>query len=209
MVNKSKLFKNKFRFLDVFEQVVLVVLCIALVLRLWPGSFSKLNFYLLLLILSESIGVFLVLIRKPTENISNSFSHWLIAFCGSILPLLVIGGEKQFMPRVGAFLLLFGFCIHVGAKLSLFRSFGVVPANRGVKVNGFYSLVRHPMYAGYFLTHTGFLLAVPSLWNFVIYICSWGLMVSRIYLEEELLSKSQDYQEYKKQVRYRIIPGVF
>ena len=110
---------------------------------------------------------------------------------------------------MGAFLLLFGFCIHLGAKLSLFRSFGVVPANRGLKVKGLYSLVRHPMYAGYFLTHIGFLLAVPTLWNFGIYICSWVLMVSRIYLEEELLSRSQDYQEYKKRVPYRIIPGVF
>ena len=56
-----------------------------------------------------------------------------------------------------------GFVLQLSAKLTLRRSFGVVAANRGVKASGPYRLVRHPMYAGYALTHVGFLLAGPNL----------------------------------------------
>ena len=113
------------------------------------------------------------------------------------------------MPGLGVFLLILGLWVHLGAKLSLFRSFGVVAANRGVEVKGLYRIVRHPMYAGYFISHIGFLMCVPSLWNVVLYSICWGLLVLRIYAEEKLLLKSLDYQVYKKRVLYRVIPGLF
>ena len=37
-------------------------------------------------------------------------------------------------------------------KLSLGRSFGLMPANRGVVSTGMYRLVRHPIYLGYLVT---------------------------------------------------------
>ena len=40
--------------------------------------------------------------------------------------------------------------------MALGRSFGVAPANRGIVVRGPYSFVRHPIYTGYLITHTGF-----------------------------------------------------
>ena len=55
------------------------------------------------------------------------------------------------------------------AKLVLGRAFGIVAANRGVKVLGPYCLVRPPMYAGYTLTQFGFLLAMPSRLNALFY----------------------------------------
>jgi protein-S-isoprenylcysteine O-methyltransferase Ste14 len=84
-----------------------------------------------------------------------------------------------------------------------------VPANRGVRVKGLYAFVRHPMYAGYFFSQLGFFIAAPSLWNFSVYTCTWGLLLSRIFAEENLLLRSPDYHEYIKRVPYRIIPGVF
>ena len=46
-------------------------------------------------------------------------------------------------------------------KITLGRSFGVVPANRGVVVGGPYNFVRHPIYTGYLITHVAFLVANP------------------------------------------------
>lgn len=208
MTNCDVLERNH-RNLDILEQVVLLVLCTCLFFRLWPRSFSEVKLYLLLLLISEGIVVILLLIRRPTGNISYSLKDWFVAFSGSFLPLLINSGGDPFLPNVGVTLILLGLLIHIGAKLCLFRSFGIVPANRGVKIKGFYAYVRHPMYAGYFLTHLGYLIAAPTLWNFTIYTCVWGLLLYRIFAEERVLLRSLDYKEYIKRVQYRLIPGVF
>ena len=48
-----------------------------------------------------------------------------------------------------------GLVLVVVGKMALGRSFGIVPANRGVVVRGPYTLVRHPIYTGYLITHVG------------------------------------------------------
>ena len=206
---KLEFIGKKLRNLDFFEQIVVLALYIWLIIRFWPGRFAELNPYLCLLILSESIVVLFLIIRKPTENISKNFMDWFVAFSGTLFPLLISKGGEPWLPRMGIVLILWGLFIHVGAKISLFRSFGIVPADRGVKVRGLYAIVRHPMYAGYLITHIGFLLAAPSLWNFTVYICCWGFLLSRIFAEERILLRSTDYQEYKNRVLYRVVPGVF
>lgn len=208
-MSKNELFGNLRKNLDFLEQGVLLALYIWFVWRLWPGSFAELTIAVSLLLVSESLIVVLLLIRRTTHNISISFIDWLIAFSGSFLPLLVHRGEDPLLVNLGAGFMIFGMITHIGAKLSLFRSFGIVPANRGVKVTGLYKIVRHPMYAGYFFTHIGFLLSTPTLWNFAVYTCSWGFIFARIFAEEEILLQAPDYQDYVKQVHYRLIPGVF
>src|SRR2546430_13476301 len=54
-----------------------------------------------------------------------------------------------------------GLLIVIIGKLSLGRSFGLTPANRGVVSTGIYQFVRHPIYLGYLITHIGFVLANP------------------------------------------------
>lgn len=95
------------------------------------------------------------------------------------------------------------------AKLSLGRSFGLLPANRGVVSTGAYRFMRHPIYAGYLLSEIGFLLANFSTRN-LLAIGIWMLLqIGRISLEERVLSEDADYRAYKTKVRYRLIPGVF
>lgn len=100
----------------------------------------------------------------------------------------------------------FGWVIHLTAKLTLRRSFGVVAANRGLKTSGIYALVRHPMYLGYFISHVGLVLAVPSVWNLIIYGLTWTCLIVRIKSEERVLAKEAEYQAYRAKVRYRLIP---
>jgi protein-S-isoprenylcysteine O-methyltransferase Ste14 len=105
--------------------------------------------------------------------------------------------------------MLVGLGVNIWAKLSLRRSFGIVAANRGVKTQGPYRLIRHPMYIGYVATQVGFVLFNPTPWNFAIYLGAWTLQVLRILAEERTLSKDAKYQAYASTVRYRLIPGVF
>jgi protein-S-isoprenylcysteine O-methyltransferase Ste14 len=197
------------RLLDLFEQVTVLVLYSWLVLRLWPREFSLSNWYPVLLLLSEGLVVVLLLIRRPTDRISTNLRDWAVAAGGTFLALLVGSGGAPLFGALGACLILLGLAVHVGAKLSLRRSFGLVAANRGVRVGGFYRLVRHPMYAGYMLSHVGFLLVAPSLWNALIYAAVWMLLIARIYAEERVLSEDPAYCAFKSRVRYRLLPGIF
>lgn len=197
------------RVLDLFEQVAVLALYTWLVVRLWPAEFSPSNWYPVLLLLSEGLVVLLLLIRRPTDRISTRGVDWALAVGGTFVVLLVGQGGPPLHGPLGAMLMLIGLVIHVGAKLSLLRSFGVVAANRGVKAGGLYRLVRHPMYAGYMLTHAGFLLVAPSLWNLAVYAVAWAFLIARIYAEEKVLSEDPAYRALKDRVRYRLLPGLF
>jgi protein-S-isoprenylcysteine O-methyltransferase Ste14 len=125
------------------------------------------------------------------------------------MSVLLIGPDgAAFLPNLGAGLMLFGFVIHFWAKLSLRRSFGVVAADRGIISGGLYSIVRHPMYFGYFISHLGYFLAGPTFWNGLVYITAWGFLIARVFAEEKLLSNNPEYQAYKEKVHYRFIPMV-
>jgi protein-S-isoprenylcysteine O-methyltransferase Ste14 len=108
-----------------------------------------------------------------------------------------------------ALLALGGFALQITAKLTLRRSFGIVAANRGVKVNGPYRIVRHPMYAGYVMTHIGFVLHNPSLWNVSIYTLGFGFQLARILAEERILLQDRDYRDFAARTPYRLLFGVF
>jgi len=105
--------------------------------------------------------------------------------------------------------MLAGFAAQIAAKLTLRRSFGIVAANRGIKVGGPYRIIRHPMYAGYLLTHVGFLLSNPSLWNSSIYLIGFGFQLVRILAEERVLFQDKAYRVFAAQTRYRLRRGVF
>lgn len=197
------------RLLDLSEQLAVLALYVWFVARLWPDDFSPSNWYPVLILLSEGLVVFLLLIRRPTDRISINPSDWAVAAAGTFLTLLVDKAGAPLFGQLGACLILIGLAIHVGAKLSLRRSFGLVAANRGVKVGGLYRLVRHPMYAGYMLSHIGFLLIAPLLWNLAIYAAAWVFLIARIYAEERVLSEDAEYRAFKSRVRYRLLPGVF
>lgn len=197
------------RTLDRLEQGVVLVLYFLLAGRFWPDSLSAVNLASVLLLVSEGAVVVFLIIRKPTENISMRPGDWAIATAGTFLPMLVERGGAHLLPIAGGLIILVGTCVHIGAKFSLNNSFGLVAANRGVKRIGPYRLVRHPMYAGYILTHIGFLLAQFSLFNLALYMTVWAIMVLRIRAEERVLFDDAAYREFAEKVRCRLIPGLY
>jgi protein-S-isoprenylcysteine O-methyltransferase Ste14 len=139
-------------------------------------------------------------------------TDWVLALVGSAASLLVQPTDTDSGAVLTAFcaiLMLAGLIVQLAAKLTLRRSFGAVAANRGVKVGGPYRLVRHPMYAGYLMTHIGFLLTNPSAWNALAYSVCTIAQIGRILAEERLLTADGKYRDLAASVRYRLVPGVF
>lgn len=195
--------------IDRAEQIIAIALYVLLVQRIWPEKFDAANIAPGLLLLAEGIIIVFLVLRRPTANISLRPQDWAAAFGGTLAPLLVAKSADPQHLALGAFLIMFGMFTQLSAKLSLRRSFGLVAANRGVKTGGAYRYVRHPMYLGYMISHVGFLIMVPTLWNFAVYAVGWTCLVLRILFEERLLSEDAAYQEFKTRVRRRLIPGVY
>ena len=94
-------------------------------------------------------------------------------------------------------------------KITLGRSFALLPANRGVVSTGLYRLVRHPIYMGYLVTHVAFVAANPSGWNITLLLVSDLALMARAVCEEATLARDDEYRNYQSRVRWRVVPGVF
>jgi protein-S-isoprenylcysteine O-methyltransferase Ste14 len=199
--------------LDWVERLMVIGLYGWLVARLVISYSDRAFLVNSLLLTSEGLVVFFILIRRRSTGISRNPLEWLMAFFATSMPLLVNPNAAAVVhPWSGAAAvlgLLAGILFQVSAKISLGRSFGLVPAHRGLKLSGPYRLVRHPMYAGYLLTHLAFLVINPTPWNFLVYGICYSLQVPRLLAEERFLSSDPSYCDYISRVRYRLLPGVF
>jgi protein-S-isoprenylcysteine O-methyltransferase Ste14 len=163
-----------------------------------------------LVLLSDALIVFFLLLRRSTDQVSQSLFEWTIAFCGTLGPLLMRPGGQPLAPAaVTLALVLEGVALQIAAKLSLNVRFGIAPANRGVQRRWAYRLVRHPMYLGYLLMHTGYLLAYPTRLNLAAWSVTLVCQVARILAEERFLLQDPDYRAYTQRVRFRLIPLLF
>ncbi|MBR4097404.1 MAG: isoprenylcysteine carboxylmethyltransferase family protein [Oscillospiraceae bacterium] len=85
-----------------------------------------------------------------------------------------------------------------------------VQENQKVIDTGLYGIVRHPMYFATTLLFLSFPLVLGSGIGFVIFLVQPFLLVKRIRNEEEVLEKGlEGYAEYKKKVKYRLIPFIW
>lgn len=92
------------------------------------------------------------------------------------------------------------------AMVSLGRSFAVEPSDRGLVTGGPYSLTRHPMYFGEFLSCLGVCIFEPSARNLLVGLLFLATLVYRIHIEERILD---GYTEYAKKVHWRFLPGLW
>lgn len=75
---------------------------------------------------------------------------------------------------------------------------------------GMYGIVRHPMYSVTLLLFLSIPLVLGSLYSFVIFLVYPFIITKRIKGEERFLVKELDgYTEYKKKVKYRLVPFIW
>jgi len=169
--------------------------------------------HLILFLLQFLIGILLLFSRKPSVHPRNLWEiivplaaamffavyRTLPWFPVSWRILFLSAAAHASVARLALVLGLIGPAISTWGVIALGRSFGIFVSVRDIVDRGPYRFVRHPIYLGYLLIWTGYLLL-----NFcpaVVAIISihTALFVWRVYLEERRLTEaSEAYREYIK-----------
>lgn len=165
----------------------------------------------LLLLASEFLVLVFTVLRRPAQHVDRSMAGRLMTTVSIVGPqLLRAGSIPSLAPDVlTAVVSAIGLCVVISGKLALGRSFGLVPANRGVVVQGPYTVVRHPIYLGYLVTHAAFLVANPQPLNLAIVLVADSALIARALIEERVLRLDATYEAYCQRVGWHLVPGVF
>ncbi len=195
---------------ELASKIVIVTLFSSMAMRLGADAARTGHVTGILLLASEALVVALTLVRRTAATVDRSWWARLLTAFATFGPPLVrpvaeAGTPESFTILVTAL----GLMIVVLGKLSLGRSFGLTPANRGVVCSGLYRFVRHPIYLGYLITHIGFVIANPADWNLVLLGIADVALMLRACREEQTLAADATYRDYMQHVRWRVLPGVF
>lgn len=158
------------------------------------------------LVLINTVAMLLFVVRRDPARVAGKIDG-AIALTGTFsVSFLKDAGQLQdanLLPTALQAAALVGWTLSLA---TLGRSFGVVPADRGLVWHGPYRFVRHPVYAFEALFFLGYLIAVPAPRTFLV-IPVWAvLQVIRIVREERIIG---GYDEYRRGVRWRIVPFVW
>lgn len=172
----------------------------------WIGSvvmfsFAVFSFYrwqksglifFLLLILRELSASYFLLTRNPSEK--NNSNKWasMLAYVSSAWPFFYLSSttDSPTAHLIDALLAIIGFLLSTWALFDLGKSFGVAPANRGIIRTGVYSYFEHPMYLGYVISESGFVVLNP--WNGILWVLSVLLYFLRSRIENKVLAICKD-----------------
>jgi len=195
---------------EVFARLIVGALFVMLTRNLIADFMLTHHVTGLLLIASEGLVVVLTFARRSATFINRSVAASATTFVSMIGPPLLRASGVSLVPDVvSALALAAGLCLVIAGKLTLGRSFGLVPANRGIVASGPYLLVRHPIYTGYLVTHLAFLAAHPSIANTVIVVSADAALSVRALIEENTLASDERYQAYCRRVAWHFVPGLF
>ena len=82
--------------------------------------------------------------------------------------------------------------------------------NHRVITTGPYRIVRHPGYAGLIIINFGSTMILGSMYGFITAFATLIVLGIRTWLEDRTLATElQGYQEYRKKVRYRLLPFIW
>jgi protein-S-isoprenylcysteine O-methyltransferase Ste14 len=195
-------------FLRVFAIFIYCVAVFNIARALW---IDPTRWTLVALLITEGYAMILIVFARRS-TLRDASPVALVATLYSIFYYVLFdpGSTRSLIPEwagVGCYVV--GTAFQFYAKTALGRSFGLLPALRGLVEAGPYRFVRHPMYLGYLIGQTGFMLVNYSWRNLTVLVGIYLALGLRIYREEAVLQHSEDYDEYRRRVPWRLIPYVF
>ena len=157
----------------------------------------------LLLTLQAGLAAYL-LTRRRSDTAHIPFYQKAAAWLSALLPFAL---QVSASPHwIASLIAVFGLALAVWSLLSLGKSFGIAPADRGLVRAGPYRFLRHPMYAGELLAVFAASFGAFSLWNLALWSLLLLSVLLRIRWEEQVVG---GYSGYARQVRWRLVPGMW
>lgn len=217
--------------LNAFIKFLCGLLLVGVLLFVPAGGFSFFNAWLLIALLFGPmvfLGIFLFwkapeLLAKRLDTKEKEATQKLVVSLSGIVFLagfILAGLDFRFgwtqMPKalvgLGSALLLVSYALYaevIRENAYLSRTITVQEGQRVIDT-GLYGIVRHPMYSATLLLFLSFALVLGSLWTFLCFLFFIPIFVLRIFGEEKLLSKElSGYDNYRKNVKFRLIPFVW
>lgn len=222
---------NKKLFFEAIIKFFIGVLTTGLLIFIPAGSFGYPNGRLLMAILfiPMFIAGIALMVKNPKllkERLDfkekQSDQKWVVALSGLMFLLGFITSGLNYrynwskIPNVvtiiSSVLFLFGYALYGEILRENAHLSRTIKVEEGQKVidTGLYGIVRHPMYAASVLMFLSIPLILGSIVSFFIFLPYPILIAKRIKNEEMVLEKDlEGYMEYKKKVRYKLIPFVW
>ncbi|MFR3295506.1 MAG: methyltransferase family protein [[Clostridium] innocuum] len=222
---------NRKLFVQAITKFIVGVLSVIILLFLPAGSFAYWNAWLLIGVLFvPMLGAGLVLMVKNPELLKKRLNakekenqqKEVIAFSGIMFMagFILAGLGYRFhwyvLPKtvsiVATIILLIAYALYAEVlRENIYLSRTIeVQENQKVIDTGLYGIVRHPMYAVTILLFLSIPLLLGSIFSFGIFCVYPFILAKRIKNEEDVLTKElAGYDEYKRKVKYRMIPFIW
>lgn len=178
----------------------------------WRYTDNNLNFVRAVASIQVFILILTMIIRRTPLRVTPNPWFWLLAFVATYGMFVFAAFGQTGVALVPIVILdvlaITSAAVAIYARLSLGRSIGFVPADRGIMTRGAYRFVRHPIYTALFLTLAALTLRSYTPINLAGALIIFALFVVKSIVEERFLSEDKQYAEYMKKVRWRWIPGI-
>ena len=218
-------------FLNALKKFICGLLLVGLLLFLPAGTLLYPNAWLFIILLFAPMTVLgaVLLIKAPSllqkrldVKEKEKTQKGVVAFSGILffVGFVVAGLDYRFgwtsvptwLVVLSSVVLVVSYALYGEVMRENSYLFRTVQCEEGQKVvdTGLYSMVRHPMYAVTVWLFLSIPLVLGSWWSFLCFIHYPIVIIVRILNEEALLTEQlQGYADYKKKVKYRLIPFVW
>ena len=216
---------------NALSKYVAGLILVGLLLFLPAGSFAYLNgwlFIALLFLPMLFLGIFLflkapaLLEKRLSAKEKEKPQKGVVAVSGLLflLGFIVAGLDHRFgwshIPLWGvvaaSMVLLLSYAMYCEVMRENAYLSRTVEVQKGQKVvdTGLYGIVRHPMYAATVFLFLSVPVVLGSLWALLCFLPYVAVIAVRIDNEEKVLEAGlEGYSDYKKRVKYRVIPFVW
>ena len=218
-------------FLQAIIKYVFGVLIVGGLLFIPVNSFDYWNGWLFmgLLFIPMFIAGIILMIKNPellrkrlNAKEKENEQKWVLFFSGLmfIVGFIIAGLNFRYqwteMPKIvviiSSILLIIAYILYAEVlRENTYLSRTIeVQENQKVIDTGLYGIIRHPMYATTILLFLTMPLILGSIHSFIIFLIYPVIIGKRIKNEEKVLEKElKGYTEYKKKVKYKVIPFVW
>ena len=222
---------DKKLFIQAITKFIVGFIIIALLLFIPAGTLNYWNAWIFICILFLPmfiVGIILMikspdLLRKRLNSKEKESEQGILLIIGGVMFIcgFVVSGlnyrfEWIILPKMIVFIatsiFLFGYVLYVEVLRENMYLSRIIEIQENQKVidTGLYSIIRHPMYLSTILLFLSIPLVLGSLFSFLIFLIYPVIIARRIRNEEQVLEEGlKGYLEYKKKVKYRVIPFIW